>query len=189
MPSILWMPSGWQNRSNTLELIGHILGFIAIAFYFLSYQVHDKKKLIIVQSVATDLICIQYILIGAYSGFALNIVCLIRNFFFYHREKKFFSARSIPYAFALVMAAVSAFSWDGLHSLLIVGGLMINTVCLGVCNTQNLRKSILLTSSMIIVYNIFAHSYSGITSESISILSALIGIIRYCRESRKPLPQ
>ena len=187
MPSTHWMPFIWQNRSNLLELIGHFLGFIAIAFYFLSYQIHDKKKLIIVQSVATGLICIQYILIGAYSGFALNAVCLIRNFFFYHREKKFFSARIIPYAFALIMAAVSAFSWDGLHSLLIVGGLMINTVCLGVCSTQNIRKSILLTSSMIIVYNIFEGSYSGIISESISILSALIGIIRYRRKTKTQL--
>jgi len=62
-----------------MEILGHVIGFIALALFVWSYQLHEKKKLIVVQTVGTALMCLQYILIGAYSGFALNIVCLIRN--------------------------------------------------------------------------------------------------------------
>ena len=52
-----------------MEMIGHILGVIAIGLFFLSYQIFEKKNLLIVQTLATTLLCLQYLLIGAYSGF------------------------------------------------------------------------------------------------------------------------
>lgn len=162
-----------------MEIVGHGLGFIAVGLYFLSYQIYEKRKLLLVQTAATTLNCLQYLLIGAYSGFALNIVCVCRNFAFYYRDKEGRRGALLPSILALIIVLVSLFSWDGLHSLLIVLGLAINTVCMGVFNSQNLRKSVLLTCALIFTYNVFAGSYSGMVSESISWLSALIGIIRY----------
>lgn len=164
-----------------MEILGHIIGFIAIGLYFTSYQIFDKKKLLLVQTLATATMCIQYILIGANSGFALNIVCIIRNICFYNRDKKYLSSKYIPIALALIMAATSLMSWDGYYSLFIIAGLMLNTVCMGFCNSQNLRKSILVSCPLIIIYNVFSGSVSGIISESLSIISAVIGIIRYVR--------
>lgn len=162
-----------------MQLLGHSIGAVSIGLFFLSYQVFDKKKLLFVQTLATTLLCLQYILIGAYSGFGLNIVCIIRNVLYYHRDKKFLSGLWLPISLSALMVVVSLFSWDGYYSLFIIFGLAINTVCMGICNSQNLRKSILITCPLILIYNIFSGSYSGIISESISICSALIGIFRY----------
>lgn len=169
-----------------MEIAGHIVGAIAIATYFLSYQFSDKKKLLAVQTAATALNCLQYLLIGASSGFALNIVCIVRNILFFAVEQKGAGKKFawLPYALAVVMGVVSLFSWDGVYSLLIIVGLMLNTVFMGICNSQNLRKSLLLTCSMVVIYNIFAGSYTGIISESISIISAIIGIIRFRNEEK-----
>ena len=167
-----------------MKIAGHIIGFIAIGLFFLSYQVSDKKKLIVIQTAATATMCLQYLLIGAYSGFALNIVCIIRNILFCHRDKRLLSGKWMPFAMAVVMAAVSALSWEGYHSIIIVAGLMINTVCMAFCDAQGLRKSILVTCPMVIVYNVIERSYSGIISESVSLCSAIIGIIRHVRETK-----
>ena len=165
-----------------MEIVGHIFGAIAIGLFFLSYQIFDKKKLLVVQTLATAMLCLQYIFIGAYSGFGLNIVCIIRNLLYYRRDKKDISGIGLPIVLALVMAIVSLFSWDGYHSLLIIVGLMVNTVCMGVFDSQKLRKSILLTCPMILAYNVFEASYSGMISETMSIISAVIGIIRYKKD-------
>ena len=45
-------------------------------------------------------------------------------------------------------------------------------------------KSILLTCPMILAYNVFEASYSGMISETMSIISAVIGIIRYKKDGR-----
>ena len=166
-----------------MKIIGHCLGFIAIGLSFLSYQIFDKKKLLLVQTLATTLNCLQYLLIGAYSGFALNIVCIVRNFLYYFRDKKARSGIGLPILWALLLVIVSLFSWDGYHSLLIIAGLVINTVCMGVFNSQNLRKSVLLTCLLIFIYNLLEGSYSGMVSESVSWVSAAVGIIRYNREN------
>ena len=167
-----------------MKMLGHIFGVIAIVLFFISYQVFDKKKLLFVQTLATATLCLQYILIGAYSGFGLNIVCVIRNILYYHRGKKALSGLWLPVVLALVMAILSLFLWDGYHSLFIIFGLVINTVCMGVCDSQSLRKSILLTCPLVFVYNLFEGSYGGAVSETMSVISAIIGIIRYKRFDR-----
>ena len=72
---------------NSITFLGHTLGFISVALFFYSYQRTQKSKIMLIQTAATALSCVQYLLIGATSGFALNVVCIIRNFAFYYREK------------------------------------------------------------------------------------------------------
>ena len=172
---------------NPITLLGHALGFISVALFFYSYQRTQKSKIMVIQTVATALSCVQYLLIGALSGFALNVVCIIRNFVFFYREKNNKTDLATPVAFAVAMAVVSIFSWEGIHSLLITLGLVVNTVCMGVFNAKNFRKTILISSSLILIYNIFALSYSGILSESISLISVVIGIIRYRNTQPQPI--
>ncbi len=171
---------------NFVTLIGHALGFISVGLFFYSYQRTQKSKIMIIQTVATALSVVQYLLIGALSGFALNIVCIIRNFIFFYREKNHRTDMASPIILAVCMAIVSIFSWEGIHSLLITLGLVVNTICMGVFDAKNFRKTILISSSLILIYNIFALSYSGILSESISLVSVVIGILRY-RNTSHPI--
>ena len=80
---------------NSITLLGHVLGFISVALFFYSYQRTQKSKIMLIQTAATALSCVQYLLIGATSGFALNIVCIIRNFAFYYREKNNYSYQAL----------------------------------------------------------------------------------------------
>lgn len=165
-----------------VKIIGHIIGFCSIALFCLSVQANDKRKIIVIQTVATMGNCLQYLLIGAYSGFLLNVVCVVRNLIFANKDKKAFSGRWIPYAMSGVMAVMSAFSWEGYHSLFIIVGLIVNTVCMGVLDdAQAFRRSTLISCPLVLIYNIFAGSYSGILNESISIGSSIVGIIRFDR--------
>ena len=168
-----------------MELVGYILGFIAVVFFFIAYQIFDKKKLLITQSIAIALISLQYLLIGAYSGCTLNVVCLIRNILYYYRDKKGRNGLWLPGVISLVLVVVSLFSWEGIHSLLIVAGLVVNTVATGIFDTQNVRKSILVSCSLIFVYNFIEGSYSAMLNEIISIGSALVGIIRYHQKQKQ----
>lgn len=161
------------------ELLGQILGIFSFIIFFISYQAKNSKKLLILQTVGTSTLVIHYFLIGADSGFALNIVCIVRNILYYNKNKGFLACRFIPYLLALAVGFVGALSWEGPISLIIIIALMVNTVCLSVSNTQFLRKSVVLTCSMLIVYNVCVKSYGGILNESISVISSLIGLYRY----------
>jgi hypothetical protein len=85
---------------------------------------------------------------------------------------------SLPILLAAVMSVMSVFLWEGYHSLFFVVGLALNTLAMGYFNPQNLRKSILLTSSLILIYNLFIPSIGGAINEVVAISSAAIGLIR-----------
>ena len=165
-----------------MELLGHIVGFISIALFFYSYQVRDRKTLLAVQIIATVLLCLQYILIKAYAGFALNMVCIARCFVYYYIDTKKGFGRYCPYLLALAVIPLAFLSFDGYRSLFLIVGLMVNTVCMGILNVQNFRRSVWFTSSLLLAYNALAGSYSGMLGDVMTITSAVVGYIRYKKE-------
>jgi hypothetical protein len=163
------------------EIIGQILGIIATAITVISYQANNKGKLIMIQSAATLSTCLGYLFLGAWSGFALNIVCLVRNGFFYFLKKGTPLYRALSVLLAAMMVGVGMLSWQGPISLLIIVALVINTLFMAFGSAQALRYSVCLTSSMILLYNIFVFTVGGIMNEGLAIVSSVIGILRFRR--------
>ena len=170
-----------------MEISGQIIGIIATIITALSYQMNTKKSLLIVQTTATACTCLSYFLLGATSGFALNVVCLIRNGCFYFQkegQKPIYISTAIICA---VMAVLGIFSWQGPISLLIIVALIINTFFLSLGNPQKLRYSILFTSTMVIIYNIYVFTIGGLMNEAIAIISSIIGIVRFRKDKKKEI--
>lgn len=164
---------------NYAILIGQILGGINVILGFLSYQTKTAKKLLFLQVLTALLFCIHYFLIGAISACVLNLIAFIRNAVYANRDKKIFSYRFYPILFAVIMAIAGILSWQNIYSILVILGLVINTLCLPFKNPQNIRKSILVSSSMVLMYNIAVFSIGGAVYESVVILSSIIGLFRY----------
>jgi hypothetical protein len=158
---------------------GQIMGWVAALITFLSYQCKEHKKLLVVQTLSTLSICISYLLLDAWSGMLLNVVCIIRNFIIYRKDIKIFSYGFWPYALAALMGVMGAISWQGPMSLLIIVALVANTLFLYFPNVQNLRKSIVITSTMVLIYNAYFSVWGGVFNEAIAISSSIIGIYRY----------
>ena len=169
----------------TLQIIGQVLGILATIVTVISYQMNTKKSLLLVQTAATACTCLAYLFLGAASGFALNVVCIIRNVVFYF-QKGSGKGHMIPtLLLATAMVVLGALSWQGPVSLLIIAALAANTVFLSFGNPQLLRKSILGTSSLVLLYNIFVFSLGGIANESLAIVSSLVGIVRFRQETQE----
>ena len=166
------------------EPIGQILGLVATALTVASYQANHKRKLLVIQSAATLATCLGYLFLGAWSGFALNIVCLVRNatFFFLRKEKPFYRVAAV--LLAVLMVAVGALSWQGWISLLIMVALALNTLFMAFGTPQALRYSVLFTSTLVLIYNVFVFTVGGIMNEGLAIISSAVGILRY-RKSKE----
>ena len=167
----------------TNPIIGQVLGILATIITGISYQMNTKRSLLLVQTTATACTCLAYLFLGAASGFALNIVCIIRNIVFYFQKDsgKVHTISSLLLAAAMVV--VGAFSWQGPVSLMIIVALAANTIFMSFGNPQLLRKSVLGTSTLVLLYNIFMFSIGGIANEGLSIISSAVGIARFRKEN------
>ena len=159
--------------------IGQLMGWTTVLLTFLSFQCKEHKKLIIFNTLATVSLCISYLFLGAWSGMLMNCVAILRNFAIYKRKCKFFSYSFWPYFFAFLMGTLGTLSWQGPISLLVIMALIIGTLFLYSPNVQNLRKITILTSTMVIIYNMYYQVWGGVVNELIAITSAVIGIYRY----------
>ena len=168
------------------EIIGQILGIVATIITVVSYQMNNKRVLLAVQSAATLSTCLGYLFLGAMSGFALNIVCLVRNgvFFFLNKNQKGILYRIFALLLAAAMVVLGALSWQSPVSLLIIVALALNTLFMAFGTPQVLRQSVCFTSALVLVYNIFVFSIGGIMNEGFSIASSAVGIIRYRKEKQ-----
>ncbi len=160
-------------------VIGQAIGIVGTIATFISYQVNTKRQVLFIQTLATLLTCVSYFFLGATSGFALNIVCVVRNVLFYYQKGSSKANTITAVILAVIMVVLGAFSWQGIVSLLIIIALAVNTIFLSLPKPQTLRKSIIFTSSLILIYNVFVFSIGGIINESIAIISSIIGIIRF----------
>ena len=161
------------------EIIGQILGFVAVVLGFISYQVKTDKQLLFVHLLTCAVFSVHYYLLGAIPAAILNAVGVVRNIVYFNKDRSFYRPRLFPILFAVIMLGLGIYSSNGIHSVLIVGGLVINTLCLSFRNPQNVRKSVLLTCLMVLIYDVIEHSVGGVVYESVAIISAIIGLIRY----------
>ena len=182
--------------------IGQAFSILAVIISFVSYQMKTSRGILVALTLATLMSCIAYAVLGRDGGLWLNVVCIIRNICYYFKDKRFLSSKAVPVVLAVVMGVMGALSWEAYYSVFFVVGLVLNTLAMGYFGPQNLRKSILLTSSLILIYNIgpilvpiftgtiFSGtpdvveqigkiSVGGVINESVSIASSVIGLIRY----------
>ena len=164
---------------NISWIIGQLLGVVAIILGIISYQVKTDKKLLFVLMLNGAVFAVHYYLLGAMPAAVMNTIGVVRNIVYYGKDKKFYNPVLIPAIFAVIMGVMGLLSWQGPESILVIAGLVINTVCVSFKNPQNIRKSILVTSPMVLVYDAYAGSIGGVIYEAMVVVSSIIGIIRY----------
>ena len=87
-------------------------------------------------------------------------------------------AISCRFFFALLMGGLGVWAWDGWFSIFSVLGLILNSIGMAFTDPRMMRKSILVTSPMVIVYDVFVNSIGGIIYESVAIFSSILGLWR-----------
>lgn len=167
------------------ELWGQILGIVATLIITSAYQANTKKGLLMIQTPGIAVLCVSYLLLGASSGFALNLVCVLRNlgcFFVKEKTKLYYVMTGV---LMVAMGVMGFLSWESYISLILIVALVANTFFIALGKPQILRYSIVITSTMCLIYNIVVFSVGGILLEAISVVSAIVGSIRYLIANRK----
>ena len=90
-----------------VETVAQIVGFGGAALNGLSFQQKKRKGIIGVQIGAAVLFIIHYILLGAYTGAALNFIGLLRSIVFINNDKKW-AKSPVWLGVSVVISAISS---------------------------------------------------------------------------------
>ena len=162
--------------NNISFYLAQVIGLIGLIILLISFHKNSRKALLNYQIVSSLLFSVQYIILGAMSGFVMNIMMCLRNLIF----SKF---DNVPHKYItiviIIMLVLSVFSYEGSISLLPCIGSIIYTISLAKSNITITRVTNVFTCILYIIYDIKFLAIAGLISASIELLSTLIAIYRY----------
>ena len=140
------------------------IGFIGAAFGFIAYQNNNHKKIMLFKTASELTFALQFVLLRAYTGVAMNLIGCARNLVFADRVKKGKSTA----------AGIAVFSY-------------------GMKRPKLVRLLTLPSSALWIVYDAICLSAAGVLTEIFTVASITIAEIRFRKkkaekESAKKFP-
>lgn len=160
------------------EIIGQIIGFIAMGIIVISYQQKSHKNILTFQMVSGLLFTVHYILLGAYTGAIMNLLGAFRSLVYANRGKKWASSIIWPTVFSIGFVVSGIMTWDNVFSVFPLIAMLMSSIVLWIEQPKINRIFSLPTSTCWLIYNIKTLSYPGIITEIFVLTSIIIGIIR-----------
>ena len=159
-----------------MNTAAQILGIIGICLSFFIYIVRRRSSILLCKFTSDVIWEAHYLLIGAYSGAALNILAMARQTVFYNKAKKWASSRFWLFLFVTLTMLSGFFTWEGPSSLLPSVGSVCAVISFWCTRPIHIRLLAVPAQALWTVYNILHHSLTGGISSGLSLLSVLIGL-------------
>lgn len=179
---------------ETLEIIAQVLGIFGMIFMISSYQIKSQRGLIVVQLFGAAFFFLNFLFLGIASGMVLagmllNFIGILRCIVFsnkkrFHADKKiwlygFIASYFLTYAAIFTLLGVDPTAENLIIEILPVIGMTSSNVAFFKDDARSVRLLGFITSPTWLFYDIFRFSLGGIITESLSLVSIIVGLIRY----------
>ncbi len=174
--------------NNLFYIICQIIGIVAMLFMTASFQFKTQRSIIYIQIFSSLLFCIHFTLLGAVMGAFLNFVAMIRAYVYSHREKCRADHMGwiVFFIIVYILGYIATFTLLGKETtvkniileILPVIGMIAGTIGFRMTKASSVRSLSLVNAPAWLIYNLFSGSIGGAISDSLSIISLLVGKIR-----------
>ena len=171
-----------------MKIASLITGLSAVALYLLCFQLKSAKKIIACKLVSSILYVLQYILIYAFVGAAMDALAVLTSAFAYKKDTAFVKKYKIPLMLILHtgIIAVGLSLYENLFSLLPIAGVLFESAAGWMKTEKMIRIVSLFAVPCWLVYNIIAGAYGSALGSVLALVSILTSLIRYSAKKNAP---
>jgi len=157
------------------------IGFIGVLFFIISYQIKSNKALFFCQGMGSAMFCLQFLLLGAYTGCVSLAVIILRNgLLMKYNEWSFVRSRIWVPVISAVSFVIMITTWKDWTSVLPFIAMVAGTAAYWTNSARSIRlANLVLCCPSWVLYDIIIGSLGGILNESITIASILVSIYRF----------
>lgn len=162
-----------------MNILAQVVGILAIVVFAISPHQKTKKRVLIFNIISCLLYATQYLLLGAFSAAATNIIGAAKDRVFYEYENK---KKDIPIMVLLIYIVILVISgiltYTNIFSVFPV--LLSSLSAYGVWqkNLKVYRNIVVINSASWLIYNFVVGAYVGAIGNAFQICSAIVAIIR-----------
>lgn len=170
-----------------VDVIIQAIGFVGIGLNILAVQFNKHWQMILIKTLGSLAFVIQYILLKAYTGAAMDAIGIIRNVIFIMCVRKDKPTLIWIILFGVITAVIGGLTWEGIVSLCAITAKVLTTVAYGIKNPHTIRIINFPSSCCWLVYNSLHFSLAGIINEIFVLVSLIIAEIRYYKKDKNEI--
>lgn len=173
------------------QLTAQAIGIVAMALNILSYQRKRQRDIILMQMGGAMLFTVNFIMLGASTGACLNFIAILRAAVYANKER--FRGEKVAWCWLFSGIFVSVYilsfavfgknptTYNLIVEAIPVVAMVVTTISFRAKEASTVRKLALIGSPLWLIYNCLFFTIGGIICETVSIISAIVGMIRYDR--------
>jgi hypothetical protein len=179
-----------------MDFLTQAIGIVGMTFGILSYLNKNQRGIMIFQFLNTLCFAVHFFLLGAVTGCLLNILGVIRAAVYAQCTRKAWAAHPAWIfvfaggSFAMYVLSFTVFGVEPTARLLLlellpVIAMTVTSVSYRMPGGAQVRLLSLFASPMWLIYNAINGSAGGTISESLSIISILVGMYKHDRKKKE----
>lgn len=164
-----------------MKILPQIVGILAVISFLLSYQQKKRKNIIIWNAISRCLYIVQYVLLGAFEGAALDVLGTVSSVAAQKKESKFISkySKAVIVAINLTIFITGIYLYENIFSLFPIVGVILHTSAFWINEEKTIRRVSFLGSPFWLVYNLASCAYGSAIGDVLTMVSIGIAIFRY----------
>ncbi len=165
--------------------MAHILGVLAVATFLLSFQLKERRNIIVVNLTSRLLYILQYIVLGAFEGAVLDFMGLISSLIAKYKKKPFIAKhfKGIVVVVNIFLLAAGMALYENIFSVFAIFGIMLEVTALWLTKEKNIRILSLIAAPFWLAYNLANTAYGSAVGNVLVMLS--IGTAMYRLDFKK----
>ena len=160
-----------------MEAAALVFGILGILLNLIIYQQSTRKRVLFFKLLSDVAWAAQYFLLGAYTGFCIACIAIVREGVFYKTDRKSRLGIAFLSLFTLASILSAILTWSSLISLLPAIASVISVFAFYLAIPRLSRILALPISLSMGIYAFRAGSWLGVANEIITVSSAIAGII------------
>lgn len=164
-----------------MHTLAHVSGILAVATYLLSYQLKKRKHIILVNATSSFLYVLQYILLGALEGAAIDILSAVGAVTANNKDKKII-AKHLPIIIILLnllFLTAGLSLYKNIFSLFPIAGAILQTSAFWMTSEKRIRQFSFHGTPFWLAYNLVCQAYGSAIGSLLCMVSIGSAIYRY----------
>ena len=164
-----------------MYIAAQIVGIIAVSTFLLSYQLEKRKNIILVNAISSVLYVLQYIMLGAFEGAAIDILSTVSTVAANNKDKKFISryTKVIVIIMNLAIFTAGMMLYKNIFSLCAIAGAIFQTSAFWITKEKTIRQVSFLGTPFWLIYNLVSGAFGPALGSFLSMVSIGLAIYRY----------
>lgn len=162
-------------------IIAQCIGLIGVLCFILSFQIRSNRALYLTQGIGSAAFCIQFLLVGAFTGCFNLVVLVIRNLLLIRiNEWKWLQWKGWVVILSAICFGIMIFTWNGPVSILPFVAMTGSNIGMWTNNAMKIRlANLVCISPAWLIYDTIVGAFAGTLNECVVLGSIIVSIARY----------